>query len=234
MFNLFAYFVITVPYIATAGLAFAVLGSAILALPTVPILFFTPPVGTLLIFIIYSSAAISILYFSVLLYFVQANWSKYSSFIYNVYSEVFEQTGYAWNHVSVVLQCALDSQCRQTYLKNQRREILIMGFYLGIVMQIVFSLQFDVMMAYSSWQPASKELEYSTMAKKLKVHWFLIFITAAMMVPNIGVLIFGGFKAVKAVLDKVVFFNNNGYVFDLNEITQAGELIIGAAVALIF
>jgi hypothetical protein len=78
-----------------------------------------------------------------------------------------------------------------------------MGYYLGIVLQIVFSLNMDIIMGYSTWQSPKNELKYSTRAKNMNLHISLMMFTGALIIPNFLTLIFSLLYMFKSILDQL-------------------------------
>ena len=73
LFDKIASFVITVPYILTAGLSVLAISAGILILPMVPV-FLTFPIGPLVVGVTYTAAGLGGLYFYVLVYYFRKNW----------------------------------------------------------------------------------------------------------------------------------------------------------------
>ena len=67
-----------------------------------------------------------------------------------LYNEASDQIGYLEDDVSYTLQCAFTTSCRDDFLRKNRSYYVRMFFYGALAAQIVFSLNYDIMIAYAT------------------------------------------------------------------------------------
>jgi hypothetical protein len=129
LFDKLAQFVITVPYILTAGISVLAISAGIFILPMVPV-FLTFPIGPLVVGVTYTAAGLGSLYFYVLVYYFKKNWQTVFADTWDIlYNEASDQIGYLNDDITYTLQCAFNTSCRDDFLRTNRSYYVRMFFY---------------------------------------------------------------------------------------------------------
>jgi len=80
---------------------------------------------------------------------------------------------------------------------------LLIFFYGALATQVIFSLNYDVLMAFATSRSPEEELEFGKSAMKFGVQWFLMYITGAPILINSGFVMFSGVQALASILSQL-------------------------------